>query len=162
VERVVYAAPVLIEPIQVAADGLRAELRVDAPVSAVFDFISDLRNMETWWPEHPVYRRLRGDGGAGTLYAWVYMVRRLPVIGISRVLAREPGGRFEYRAGPPGVGIRIGYRFTAEGDATRVRFSFLTLLARAPGFAAHLVPEVTSALDRLAEHLAGVRTGGVA
>lgn len=152
----------LTEPIQVAADGLRAELRIDAPAGAVFDHVSDLRNMETWWPEHPVYRRLRGDGGAGTLYGWVYVVRGFPFLGVSRVLARASGQRFEYRAGPPGVGIRIGYRFVPEGGATRVRFSFLSPLARAPQFAAHLVPEVTRALDRLAEHLAGARTGVVA
>jgi hypothetical protein len=141
---------VLFGPIQTAADGLRAEVRVDASTRAVFDYVSDLRNMETWWPEHPMYRRLRGDGGRGTLYAWIYMARGFPVAGVSRVLARDAAERFEYRAGPPGVGVRIGYRFAPDGSSTRIGFSFLTFLARAPGFATHLVPEVTRALDRLA------------
>jgi uncharacterized protein YndB with AHSA1/START domain len=144
----------LLEPIQTAPDGIRADLRIDAPVSAVFDHVSDLRNMQTWWPEHPVYRRLRGDGGPGTLYAWIYMVRGFPVAGWSRVLVRDRGERFAYRAGPPGVGVRIGYRFAAEPGGTRVAFSFLSFFGRAPAFAAHLVPKVSRALDRLAENLA--------
>ena len=149
----------LLGPIQVSPDGLRADVRVDAPVRAVFDHISDLHTMESWWPEHPVYRRLRGDGGAGSLYAWVYVVQRFPIPGLSRVLVRAPDTRFEYRAGPPGVGIRIGYRFTPEADGTRIGFSFLSPFARAPSFAAHLVPEVSRALDRLAAHLARSRNG---
>ena len=147
----------LLEPIQSAADGLRADLHVEAPTATVFDYVSDLRTMETWWPEHPFYRRLRGDGGAGSLYAWVYRVGAFPVAGLSHVLACDAGERFEYRAGPPGVGIRIGYRFTPERDGTRVRFSFLSFFARAPAFGTHLVPEVTRALDRLAAILARPR-----
>jgi uncharacterized protein YndB with AHSA1/START domain len=145
----------LLAPIQAAADGLRAELRVKPSPRVAFDYISDLSTMATWWPEHPVYRRLAGNGGAGTRYAWIYVARGFPVAGISRVLAHEPGERFEYRAGPPVVGIRIGYRFTPEREGTRIAFSFLSPFARVPGFAAHLVPEVTRALDRLAGLLAG-------
>jgi Polyketide cyclase / dehydrase and lipid transport len=151
--------PMLIEPIQDTADGLRADLHVDAPVGAVSDYVGDLRNMPTWWPEHPVYRRLRGEGGAGSLYAWIYRVGGFPFAGFSRVLVREAGERFEYRAGPPVVGIRIGYRFTPDRDGTRVAFSFLTPLGRVPAFAHHLVPEVTRALDRLAGHLASASRG---
>ena len=149
-----YAPLVLLAPIQASPDGLRAELRVEAPARAVSDYVSDLRNMETWWPEHPVYRRLLGDGGPGSRYAWIYVARGVPVPGFSRVIAREPGALFEYRAGPPLIGIRIGYRFTPEEGATRVAFWFLSPFARAPAFAAHLVPEVERALDRLADRLA--------
>src|SRR5262245_61479414 len=106
----------LLEPVQVTREGLRAELRYAAPVSSVFDFVSDLRNMVVWWPEHPVYRRLRGDGGAGSLYAWVYVLGVLPAVGFTRVVAREPGERFAYRAGFPGLPIRVEYRFSADAD----------------------------------------------
>ncbi len=140
----------LLQPIDTAADGLRAELRIEAPVATVFRYISDLRTMVSWWPEHPVYRRLTGDGGAGSLYAWVYRVGIFPVAaGLTRVLVRDPGERFEYRAGPPFVGLRIGYRFTPDGEATRVGFSFLSPLARSSRFGEHLIPEVTRAFERL-------------
>jgi hypothetical protein len=145
---------VLLAPVQPSADGIRAEIRVDAPAAAVFAHVSDLHNMETWWPEHPVYRRLHGDGGPGTHYAWIYVARGVPVPGYSRVVTREPEKLFEYRAGPPLVGIRIGYRFAAEDRATRVSFWFLSPFARARAFGEHLVPEVTRALDRLAANLA--------
>jgi hypothetical protein len=113
--------------------------------------------METWWPEHPVYRRLHGDGGPGTRYAWIYVARGVPVPGFSRVLTRDPSSRFEYHAGPPIVGFRIGYHLTAEDRATRVAFWFLSPFGRAKAFGEHLVPEITRALDRLAAQLA---TGG--
>src|SRR4051812_41474056 len=80
--RPVYARGVLLEPIQVSPDGLRADVRVDAPVRAAFEYVSDLHNMVSWWPEHPVYRRLLGDGGAGAVYAWVYVVQRFPIPGL--------------------------------------------------------------------------------
>jgi len=144
---------VLLHSIEVDARGLRAELRIGAPVDAIAGYVGDLRNLKTWWPEHPVYRRLRGDGGVGSLYAWVYLARGVPVAGLSRVLVREQPARFEYRAGPPVLGVRFAYRFTADGDATRVDFSCLTPLARLQGFRDHFVPEVTRALDRLAEQL---------
>ena len=144
----------LLAPVQSSAEGIRADLRVDAPVARVFAHVSDLHNMETWWPEHPVYRRLLGDGGPGTLYAWIYVARGVPVPGLSRVLTRDPSSRFEYHAGPPIVGFRIGYHFTAEERATRVAFWFLSPAGRFKAFGEHLVPEITRALDRLAAHLA--------
>jgi hypothetical protein len=141
---------VLIQPMDVDPMGLRAVHRIEAPVETVASYVGDLANMRTWWPEHPVYRRLYGDGGAGSLYAWIYVVRGVPVAGVSRVLARD-AQRFEYRAGPPGVGVRFAYRFEPDGRATRLRASCSTFFARLPGFAAHFVPEVTRALDRLAD-----------
>ena len=144
----------LVKPIEIVNDEARAELRVDAPVSKAFDYVSDLRNMVTWWPEHTVYRRLRGDGAAGTLYFWKYVVRGFPLVGYSRVLVREPTERFEYRVGPPRVGARFVYRFTRDGDSTRIDLSCVTPLARLPAFAAQVVPEVTRALERLAGQFA--------
>ncbi len=147
----------LLQPIDVANDGLRAELRVRAPAAVVSEYIGDLQHMEAWWPEHPVYRRLRGNGGPGTLYAWIYMARGFPVAGMSRVLVRDPARRFEYRAGPPGLGVRFAYRFAQEGDATRVEFSCRTPFARLRGFATHMVPEVTKALERLEGQITDAR-----
>ena len=148
----VYSASVLVKPIEIANDEVRAELRVEAPADTVFDYLSDLRNMVVWWPEHPVYRLLRGDGAAGSIYLWRYSVRGFPLVGYSRVLVRERHTRFEYRVGPPGVGARFSYRFTDEGDSTRIDVSCVTLFARLGGFAAQIVPEVTRAFERLADH----------
>jgi uncharacterized protein YndB with AHSA1/START domain len=145
----------LLEPIHRAPGGLHTELRLPAPLAKVFDYLSDLRNMAIWWPEHRIYRRLKGDGSAGSLYVWTYAVRGIPVAGYTRVLAREPNERFEYRAGLPGLGVRIAYRFSADGDATRISFSMSTLLAHLPGFEANAIPEATCAFARLEQSLEG-------
>lgn len=145
----------LIEPPRAVPGGLDAELRLPVPVDVAFAYISDLRHMETWWPEHRSYRLLRGDGGEGSLYGWTYRLHGLPAAGLTRVLVCERNERFEYRAGLPGLGIRIAYRFSAEGDATRARFSLRTLLARLPGFASNAVPEATRAFALLEAALAG-------
>jgi uncharacterized protein YndB with AHSA1/START domain len=145
----------LLEPLRIDKLGIHAAARIDAPPARVFAHVSDLRNMVAWWPEHPVYRRLLGDGGPRSLYAWVYMVRGVPVLGWSRVLERETNRRFAYRVGPPGVGARFEYELAAEGPAaTRLELAMLTPFARLAGFEAQIAPEMTRALDRLAEHLA--------
>jgi hypothetical protein len=146
---------VLLQPIRCDHGALRASVRLEAPPDRVFDHIADLRNMVRWWPEHPVYRRLAGDGGARSLYAWVYKLGPVPILGWSRVLECDPDRRrFDYHVGPPGVGARFTYDIEASGpDATRVDLTMLTPFARLAGFEAQIVPELTRALDRLAEDL---------
>lgn len=139
----------LLDPIRPEPGGARALLRFPAPVSRVFSTISDLHTMETWWPEHRTYRLLRGDGGAGSLYGWTYRIFGLTVGGLTRVLARDADARFAYRAGLPGMGIKIDYRFEPDGDGARVSVTLRTLLARLPGFEARLVPEMSRAYERL-------------
>ncbi|APR88644.1 hypothetical protein A7982_13993 [Minicystis rosea] len=139
----------LLDPIQATRDGLRAELRFSTGADALFAYVSDLRNMEVWWPEHRVYRRVRGDGGVGSLYAWVFTVGVLPSVGFTRVTAHEPAKRFAYRVSAMGLPVHIAYRFEPDGDGTRATFTLRTLLARAPGFASTAVAMVTRAFERL-------------
>ncbi|MFO0760090.1 MAG: SRPBCC family protein [Byssovorax sp.] len=148
----------LIEPIRVEPGGARVELRFPAPVARVFSTLSDLRTMETWWPEHRTYKLLRGDGGAGSLYGWTYRIFGLPLAGVTRVLTRDADERFTYRAGMPGVGILLDYRFAPDGDDARVSVTLRTVLARLPGFAGRLIPEMTRSYDKL-EALVSRRPG---
>jgi uncharacterized protein YndB with AHSA1/START domain len=143
----------LIEPIHPVPGGAEAELRFAAPLAEVFRTISDLHSMERWWPEHRTYRLLRGDGGAGSLYGWTYWLGLVPTAGLTRVLAREPDARFRYRAGFPGMGIELDYRFRADGEGTRASVSLRSLLARLPGFHARLLPEMARSYALLEELL---------
>jgi hypothetical protein len=143
----------IVSPVRAVDGGLDAELRFDAPASRVFSYISDLRNMEAWWPEHVLYRRLRGDGGAGSLYTWIYVLGIVPALGFTRIVAHDRDERFEYRAGFPGMAIRIGYRFSPDSAGTRATFQMRTALSRAPGFAKVAGAEATRAFERLDREL---------
>ena len=67
----------------------------------VFDYVSDLRHMPTWWPTHRSYHRLAGSGGLRTVYAWVMphspLPFGMPIGGITIVTALERPTRFSYR-----------------------------------------------------------------
>ena len=128
------------------------EALIEAPLAQVFSYVTDLRNMETFWPEHWRYRRLFGEGDAGTRYGWLYVLFGLPVPGITTIDAVEPG-RFEYHTGLPGLRISVCWEFTEEGRATRVRARMRTVLSRLPLFARRTGAELTSALGRLSAAL---------
>jgi uncharacterized protein YndB with AHSA1/START domain len=75
-----------------------AEVVVPSPLEEVFDYVSDLRHMETWWSEHETYRRLLGSGGPGTLYAWTMQRGPIPFAplfgGLTVVTVLERPARF--------------------------------------------------------------------
>ena len=116
----------------------------------VFGYLADLRNMVTWWPEHPSYARLHGDGGNGTIYGWTYFASPVGALGISIVRAYDPGRRFAYRVAGTGVWVKAEYTLTAEEGGTLLTVEMRTPLLRLPLFAPRFGAEVSRALDRLA------------
>ena len=134
-----------------------AELVVPSPLEVVFDYVSDLRHMETWWSEHQTYRRLVGSGGPGTLYAWT--MRRgpipwaLPFGGLTVVTVRERSTRFAYRVLSPGLLTRMTYDFAATPAGTRVSLESRSAAYRLAFFARNFPGHVASALDTLAATL---------
>ena len=141
-----------------------AEVIVPRSVEAVFDYVSDLRHLETWWPEHQVYRRLYGDGGRGTIYAWA--MRRGPVpfappfAGLTIVTFRRRATRFAYRILAPGLLTRMTYDFSPTAGGTHVALESRSAAYRLAFFARRFPAHVTPALDTLAETLAMKETQG--
>jgi uncharacterized protein YndB with AHSA1/START domain len=129
---------------------VRGEVLVPAAPSSVFAYVRELRNMESWWPEHRRYRRLTGDGGTGTRYFWLYVNMGLPIIGTTRIEAHEPPARLAYRTGLTGLRIRMEYDFAPEGPGTRVHVEMRTPAAGLPLFARRAAAEISRALRRLA------------
>lgn len=144
----------ILSPVTATPEGLSAELSFAAPVSRVFSYITDLHHMEVWWPEHRLYRRLHGDGGAGSIYTWIYVFGFLPTLGVSRVVACDRDERFAYQVLLAGVPIHMEYRFSRDGEGTRATFDMRSLLARLPGFSSMSVPEASRAFERLSRELA--------
>ncbi len=134
------------------ADHICREAFIQAPLAQVFSYVTDLRNMETFWPEHWRYRRLFGEGGAGTRYGWLYVAAGLPVVGITTIDTLVPG-RFEYHTGVPGLRLHVTWQFAEEGTGTRVQTRLRTVAARLPFFARRAGAEMSSALDRLSAAL---------
>jgi len=131
----------------------RAEVTIARPVEAVFDYVADLRNMPDWWSSHSAYRRLLGDGGAGSLYAWTMPVPPIPIgipiAGVTLVRDCVRPHRFRYRIVTIGLFSRMTYRFARIEGGTRVA---LEVAAAAGPFAEVVVP----VFDRLAATLAPV------
>ncbi len=127
---------------------LTGSLLVPAPRDQVFSFVSDLQNMERWWPEHTRYRRIAGSG-RGSLWGWIYKapIVPIPIAGVTAVVDHSPDERFSYVV--PLLGVHIGYRFATDGDATRVTFSLSSPLAKLAAFAKGAAPEAERALSRL-------------
>jgi Polyketide cyclase / dehydrase and lipid transport len=129
-----------------------AEIVIPRPVEPVFDYVSDLRHMPTWWPTHRTYRRLLGHGGFRTAYAWTMpgspLTFGLPIAGITVVTAFERPARFSYRIFSPGLFTRMSYGFVGVQGGSRVSLEASPVLS---AFAEHTVP----ALDRLLATLTG-------
>jgi hypothetical protein len=129
-----------------------AEVVVSRPVEAVFDYVSDLRHMPIWWPSHRSYRRLVGDGGRGTVYAWVMPQSPLPfgvpIGGITIVTILERPTRFSYRIVTLGLFSQMNYSFLGVQGGTRISLEVPSVL---PAFPDHTIP----ALDGLAATLSG-------
>lgn len=143
--------------VQIDAGGgcIRGEVLVLAPAAAVFAHVAELRNMESWWPEHRRYRRLTGDGGAGTRYWWIYSVLGLPVLGTTRIEEREAPVRLVYQTGLTAMRVRMAYDFAQEGAGTRVRVQMRTPAARLPAFARRASAELLRSLGLLRAECAG-------
>jgi len=122
-------------------------------VSRAFDYVSDLRNMEVWWPEHVRYYRLYGKGDTGTRYGWVYLVRGLPVLGLTRVDAHQPGARFAYHVRILGVRLSLDYSFSPEDEGTRISLLLRSIITRSSFAVRELEPELERALSRLSSIL---------
>lgn len=131
-----------------------AEVIVQRSVEVVFDYVSDLRHMPTWWPSHRTYWRLLGNGGAGTLYGWTMphgpLWPELPFAGLTAVTTFERPTRFTYRIFSPGLFTQMRYLFVAAAGGTRIS---LTASSAGPGFSEH----VAAVFDALAANL-GVAT----
>jgi len=139
-----------------------AEVVVPRPLEAVFDYVSDLRHLETWWPEHQVYRRLYGNGGRGTLYAWAMRRGPIPfappVAGLTIVTFRRRATRFAYRILAPGLLTRMTYDFAPTAGGTRVALESRSAAYRLAFFSRNFPAHVTPALDTLAETLTMKKT----
>lgn len=131
---------------------MRIETVLPAAPQKVHDYVAELRHMEHWWPEHWRYRRLRGDGGPGTRYLWIFAGMGAIVPGITRIEANEPG-LLSYCTAMAGLPIRMRYEFVPEGDGTRLRAEMNSAGLRLPLFARATGKQLVSALSRLADAL---------
>jgi hypothetical protein len=129
------------------------ELFLPRSSAEVFSYVSDLSNMEVWWPEHTRYRRLRGSGDRRTVYGWTYRIGKVSIAGLTFVAVHEPPSRFAYRAVGPGFVFRMAWEFAAEAGGTRARIEARTPMLRL-GFARRqFAAEVTRSLERLSQAL---------
>jgi hypothetical protein len=130
------------------------EVVVPRALEDVFDYISDLRHMVTWWSEHQTYRRLLGSGGPGTLYAWTMQRGPIPFAppfgGLTVVTVLERPTRFAYRVLSPGLLTRMTYGFAATPAGTHVSLESRSAAYRLAFFARNFPGHVASALDTLA------------
>jgi uncharacterized protein YndB with AHSA1/START domain len=134
-----------------------AEVLVPRPIDAVFDYVSDLRHMPTWWSEHQTYRRLLGRGGPGTAYAWAMRRGRTPFVppfgGLTFVTLLERSKRFGYRILSPGLLTRMTYEFASTPGGTQISLESRDPSYRLEFFARSFPEHVIPALDALAAAL---------
>jgi uncharacterized protein YndB with AHSA1/START domain len=130
------------------------EVLVPQPLDVVFDYVADLRHMTKWWPEHHTYRRLRGDGGRGAIYAWTTTsFGGFPLPGLTFVTAHERPTRFAYRVIAPGMTFHMTYRFASVEMGTHVALETRSPLLRLKALQRKYPEEVARTLDRLAATL---------
>lgn len=132
-------------PVQKTPQRAHAELRFDAPVGEVFSYITDLRNMVVWWPEHTSYRLVLGNTGPGSIYAWTYRAGLALLAGVSAVQTRAQDRCFVYYVASPGLRVRFEYLFAPDAGGTVVTFAMRSFLLPPPIPAAQL----TAAFERL-------------
>ena len=134
-----------------------AEVVVPRPLAVVFDYVSDLRHMVIWWPEHQSYRRLLGSGGPGTLYGFTMQRGPLPFAppfgGLTVVTVRERPARFAYRILAPGLLTCMSYAFAESPAGTRISLESRSAAYRLAFFAREFPGHIAPALDALAATL---------
>lgn len=133
---------------------MHLETVLPAAPQKVHDYVAELRHMEHWWPEHWRYRRLRGDGGPGTRYLWIFAAMGAVLPGVTRIEANEPA-LLVYRTAMAGLPIRMRYEFLPAGAGTRLRVEMDSAGLRLPLFARTTGKQLVAALTRLADAVGG-------
>jgi uncharacterized protein YndB with AHSA1/START domain len=140
-----------------------AEVVVARPIAEVFDYLTDLRHMETWWSTHQSYRRVLGRGGPGTLYAWRMQLGSTPLAprvgGLTVVTALQRPKQFAYRLLSPGLYTRMRYELAASEDGTRVLLEVRPGTDRLAEFAQNFPGPTRLAFESLATVLARAPRG---
>lgn len=132
----------------VAGRTLHADVLLPAEPPVVRAYLADLRHLERWWPEHRYYRRVRGDGGPGTRYFWIYVAMGTILPGLTRIEANSPE-LLIYRTAMAGLPIRMRYELRPALPGTALSVEMDCLGLRLPLFARTTGKQLAAALARL-------------
>ena len=145
-----------------AARELRAEMEIEAPASAVWSVLTDLRRMPEWSPELVRMLPLRRGGlrvgqqylGVNRRKAIIWPTRNVVVtVEPDRALAwdtRSSGARWIYELSPSGSGTRVVHRRPVPTRLTVLSKVFAPLfLGGNDGHADELEAGMTETLERL-------------
>jgi uncharacterized membrane protein len=101
-----------------------SEIRVDAPVERVFDFLGDPNNLPEIWPNIIEVKNVKKSKNSdGFDFKWAYKMSGLPFEGRCETIEYTPYERLVVKSNK-GLDSTITWRFQPTGRETHVTLSF--------------------------------------
>jgi uncharacterized protein YndB with AHSA1/START domain len=121
------------------------EVRIERPVEAVFDYVSDPTTFPSWNSAVQAVRITSGDGEPGSTYQMERELPGGPAENTLEIVERVPRSEFVIRTTSGPTPFTYRYRFDGEGQGTHMRLAATVELS---GIAGALGPLAARAVKR--------------